>query len=44
MAPKREVHLRLSFPATNNKVEYKALHAGLYAIKKLGGKAVDQRI
>ena len=31
--------LRLNFSATNDKVEYKALMAGLNSVKKLGGKS-----
>jgi len=36
-----EKSLKLSFPAMNNEAEYEALWAGLNAVKKLGGKAVE---
>ena len=33
--------MRLGFPATNNEAEYKALLAGKFMVKKLGGEAVE---
>ena len=33
--------MRLSFLATNNKAEYKALLTEIAMVKKLGGKAVE---
>ena len=35
-----EKSLRLSFSATNNEVEYKALLMGMMMVQKMGGKAV----
>ena len=43
MSPEKitiEKSLRLSFSATNNKVEYEALLMGMAMVQKMGGKAV----
>ena len=36
-----EKSLRLSFSATNNEAEYKALLMGMMMVQKMGGKAVE---
>ena len=44
ISPKRitiEKSLRLSFLATNNEVEYKALLVGMTMVQKMGGQAVE---
>ena len=43
MSPKKitiEKSLRLSFSATNNEAEYKALLIGMAMVQKMGGKAM----
>ena len=36
-----EKSLRLSFPATNNEVEYEALLEGMTMVLKMGGKSIN---